>query len=775
MSEPGETATPAPLATFNPSRPLDEMQTVHASLLQQQRGLAPDDAAANEALTSTVVAFIQRAAASGVYLQGDHERQEAQTLMDYWATRLIRRNHTFATLDSTLADFDESLAPELPDEPSPYQGLQAFGEQDSAFFFGRERLVEKLYERIQSGERLLTVVGASGSGKSSLVLAGLLPRLRTATQEGGEPVWQLITLVPGSDPLANLTAALSNDPLPLPRLLVVDQFEELFTLCKDETTQRAFAQQLLGLTEAAPPCVVVLTMRLDFVGNVARLPEFYARFQAARSDVGVLDINELRAAIEQPAARVGLKFDDGIVDDLVTTILGEGAGLPLLQFTLLKLWKARRRNRITDAVYKQVGNPRQALERSAEALFAGLIKEDQDAVKHIFLQMVQPGEGAEFTSSRILREQVFAGGPARDRVERMLERLIAEGLVKQTGAPPPQPSPVGTGEGDGAPLTQIEVAHEALVRNWPRLVNWLDEAHESLRERNRLRDAARQWATSNHDPSLLLRGRALDDVERLTHTGDDVNNFVRASRAAAEAQKRRQARRTRALVAGLTAIALMMAGLAGWALFQSGQAQTAQSLALQAQATAQANEQAARAAQATAEAGQLEIKKLQTIIRSRELASIAELQLDKNAERALLIAMAAAQTAPTFEAERSLRLAVAQPLALAVLSGHESIVSTAQFSPDGLRIVTSSSDKTARLWDALSGKPIATLSGHTWSVSSAQFSPDGLRIVTSSDDNTARIFLVYLEDVLAQAKKLALRELCCRERVQYLSENLICP
>ena len=139
--------SPAPLS-FAPSRPLDEMQAAHADLLQRQRGLPAEDAAANAAFASDVAMFVQRAIASGLYLEGDRERQEAQTLIDYWVTRLIRRNR--AVGDSTLADFDEALAPELPDDPCPYQGLQAFREQDSAFFFGRERAIEKLYARIQN-------------------------------------------------------------------------------------------------------------------------------------------------------------------------------------------------------------------------------------------------------------------------------------------------------------------------------------------------------------------------------------------------------------------------------------------------------------------------------------------------------------------------------------------------------------------------------------------------------------------------------------------------
>ncbi|MFO7631903.1 MAG: ATP-binding protein, partial [Caldilinea sp.] len=504
-----ENASPALFAS------LVDLQDAHDALLQA-RDSFDDVTGASPEFWVRVTAFVARAQASGALLDITRDRRAAQSILDYWANALYRADQP--TPAARLADFDSMLAPELPDDPCPYQGLAAFGRDQHAFFFGRERLVREMVERLQRGERLLAVVGASGSGKSSVVLAGLLPALQHDIGVGGER-WLVRTLTPGSQPLENLAAALrpeTNAPEELPpeqaakflfaaeglrrdpdylvdllaqkggppTLLVIDQFEELFTLCNDETARQVFVRQLLALVDApGMRHAVILTMRTDFVDNVAKLPALWERWREARADVEALDINELRSAIEGPAALVGLRFEEGIVDDLISTILGERAGLPLLQFTLLKLWQQRRRNRITRGVYAAVGNPRQALERSAEAFFTGLVYEEQQVVRNQLLRMVRPGVGStEFTSRRLRLADAFQGAAASDRVARVLHRLIfEERLLKLTGAEPTAIDAVLTGETNLVEQlsaysdAQVEVAHEALVRNWPRLVGWLDE------------------------------------------------------------------------------------------------------------------------------------------------------------------------------------------------------------------------------------------------------------------------------------------------------------
>ncbi|MCS6849300.1 MAG: hypothetical protein RMN52_16480, partial [Anaerolineae bacterium] len=384
--------TSQPALNATPYATLPELRAEHARLLAERPRQGEENAAE---FLRQVAEFVRRGAATGAYIDDEEDRRGVQSLLDFWANVLYRASGQpgaqVEVPDPTLADFDFSLAPELPDEPCPYRGLDAFREANSAFFFGRERLVDELLVRLQH-ERLLALVGSSGSGKSSVVFGGLLPRLK----QGIGAHWRYLVMVPGENPLANLARAARSlvaegqmdnlaaksqlvfaeddfrgDPNYLaglvsrtgdaPLMLVVDQFEETFTLCTDDDERKAFANQLIGLAQATDlPHRVILTMRTDFVDNVARLPALKPLFDRAQVDVRAMGIEELRAAIEKPAEKVGLKFDEGIVGNLIETILGEQAGLPLLQFTLLKLWERRKRNRITADVYREVGDPRQA-------------------------------------------------------------------------------------------------------------------------------------------------------------------------------------------------------------------------------------------------------------------------------------------------------------------------------------------------------------------------------------------------------------------------------
>jgi hypothetical protein len=273
-------------------------------------------------------------------------------------------------------------------------------------------------------------------------------------------------------------------------------------------------------------------MRTDFETFILRLPGFQPFFEQAVVRVTPLNPAELREAIERPAEAVGLKFEEGVVEALLQDILGEPAALPLLQFTLLKLWEHRDRNRITWDAYGRLGGGRLALARSADELYESLIPEEQITARRILMRLVRPGEGLEVTSSRIRRADLYLAGEARDRVDRVLQKLIDARLLRLT-------------EGDTAADRQVEVAHEALVRNWPRLVEWLDEERERIRERVRLTEAAEQWEQIGRDPSALLRGALLDAARRYTDLNQTEAAFVQASEAArrAEEEAREAARR----------------------------------------------------------------------------------------------------------------------------------------------------------------------------------------------------------------------------------------
>lgn len=556
------TATPA-----TPFASLDELRAHHELLLEAHQS-SEVIADADDAMT----AFLARARATGALLDSRADRRAAQSMIDYWVTQLFRFNQE--TVDGALAPFDPQQAPHLPDELCPYVGLGAFEEEQQALFFGRRRLVQQLVERL-GRRRVLVLVGESGSGKSSLARAGLFPALKAGALPGSADWRYLPPLLPGSNPLANLARlllaqktsrpdpfvaahvrAFADDPDHLSRLvgqlgagpvvLLVDQFEELFTLCRDEAQRLSFVTCLLRLVrDRGTGHRLVLTMRSDFETNVAKIALLQRVVEASRVQVTPLSAAELREAIEEPARRVGLRFADGIVDALVRDSLGEIAALPLLQATLLQLWRARERNRVTMAAFQRVGGGREALARAADAFYAGLPPEERVTARRVLLRMVRPAgpglvggvrsEGLEVTSNRIRRRDLLSLGEAPERVERVVAKLIAAGLVRRTPGERPEDE-------------QVEVAHEALVRNWPTLVGWIDEERERLRKRLRLTDESRRWLEEDRRPDLLWRGEQLHEVTRgVRDLTSEERSFIVAGLLAEEQEHERERRAREAL------------------------------------------------------------------------------------------------------------------------------------------------------------------------------------------------------------------------------------
>ena len=703
-----------------------DLQAKHTSLIKRQR-----DEGMNLALLETVQHFIEQGRASGAMLDGEADRDDTQTILDYWATRLVREGRPLP--DTTLAEFDPNLAPELPDLPCPYRGLNAF--TDAQFFYGREEVTATVLQKLRDGAQLVAVVGPSGSGKSSLVLGGVLDALKQgAVREADGPsdsaAWHTLpTLLPGQHALKHLNDVLEtskidhdeHNPKSLVKLLVIDQFEELFTLTRDEAQSRAFAERLMAWL--AQGNRIILTLRSDFEERMQGLPALYEAFEHGRVDLRPLSIAALRSTIEKPAAEVGLRFDEGIVDDVLGKILGVNEGLPLLQFTLLKLWKLRQRNRITWEIYRLLGeDPRRALGKTAEDLYQRLTPAQQSIAKRLLLKLVTPKEGEnEFTRNRLSRSEL-AAGENPERVNEVMQKLLAEGLLRSTGN-----------------AAQIELMHEALVRNWPTLDQWLRDERSSLERRFLLQRRAAQWDKDGRPSATGLSGRELEEAARLEGLDELTQAYVNASVAAQQAAQTRERnrlieqaraeeraklretqlqqaqatakaeRRRRQVVSVLLAISLIASAVAGWAIWQS---------------------QKALARATTAE----------RIARSRELTAVAQIELGNNVETGVLIAIAANEAAETAESRKILEQGLAQSVKPKRLSGHTSAVTSARWSPDGKQILTASDDKTARIWDASTGKEITKLSGHLSSVTSAVWSPNGKQVLTASGDNTARIW-----------------------------------
>ncbi|HEV2800397.1 MAG TPA: hypothetical protein VGW12_07870 [Pyrinomonadaceae bacterium] len=552
---------------MSPSLPLDTMpplfksltalRSAHTNLLKEYQKYDDDEDENKlpDSFVKEVELFLQRASSSGALLDIDEDRADAQALLNYWTTVLYNAGQT--PRPTVLANFEEEVASRQVGERCPYRGLQAFHLEDRPYFYGRRQLAREMTNWLQR-ENFLAVVGLSGSGKSSIVRAGLIPALQEGALSDSESWTYYDTIVPGPEPLRSLAEIirpegaapeqwyqqhapqLLRDDGHLLRLVsgegttavvVVDQFEELFTLSQDEAERRAFVANLIRLTKAPDRRhIVIITMRSEFDTYVARLPELQELFERAQIRVSPLSPSDLRKAIEKPAERSGLNFEAGLVEELVHQVLGEPAGLPLLQFTLYKLWEKRQGKDITWAIYRELGgSPREVLARVADATYESFnIIEDRNISRRIMLRLVRPGAGLDVTSNRVRRESLYPVA-ARDNVNRVLDIWAAAGLLRVT--------PAAKREDD-----QIEVMHEALIRNWPKLVAWVEEERVHLRQRLQLTSAAQQWAEHRRDPGGLLGGTLL--AEALTY--DDLNvlerEFVTASQEAAEEVEREKQR-----------------------------------------------------------------------------------------------------------------------------------------------------------------------------------------------------------------------------------------
>jgi tetratricopeptide (TPR) repeat protein len=442
----------------------------------------------------------------------------------------------------------------------PYRGLEAFRPDDAKFFFGRDNLTGWLVSalrrevRAAQGVRFLGVLGPSGSGKSSVVLAGLVPRLTAGAIEGSER-WPVALLRPGDDPLKNLAAgivplflsagalpdaaqvlklvddlradartldvftqmALHDQPEDVRLVVVVDQFEEVFAYRPQDDQARARSEQDRDqffanlLRAAAAPggrAAVVLTMRSDFLSGCATFPQLAAVLSAHQELVGPMTAAELREAIEQPALRVGCEAEPGLIERLLADVEGQPGALPLLQFALTEVWREREVRRLTLRAYTELGKddkgePRGiegVLEHRADEIFRNLKPEDQDLCRWLFLQLVQLGEGTEDTKRRVSYCVLRPDDPTRYEAVLRLIRTLADRDARLI-------TTEGTDTADGA----VEVAHEALVRGWSQLRRWVDAERAGLRIQRRLTEAAQEWAAARpeHKDDYLYSGARL--------------------------------------------------------------------------------------------------------------------------------------------------------------------------------------------------------------------------------------------------------------------------
>ncbi len=690
--------------------------------------IAKEDALPSS-LREEILAFVLRTEATGALLSDEAERWTAQGVLDYWTDVLERAGAPRPA--GVLAPFDPQQLPEIPDDKCPFVGLDAFGESQASRFFGRSAAIQDLLGFVEH-HRLVAVVGPSGSGKSSLVCAGLVPLLRAAAERGATP-WQILpTIVPGEAPddalrallgdaLAGNSAASSAERLLAlgsgkRLLLIVDQFEELFTVCESDEKRRAFASELVRLTTAPHgQHTVILTIRSDFEQQIAALPELHALYPAGRFALGVMMEDELREAIEKPARAVNLRFEEGLVKQILRDVSAESAALPLLQFTLLQLWKRRRGNLVLRESYDALHGAAGAVTEVADEVFRNLkLPEKQDVARRIFLRLTYPKEGRFDVFRQRLRRAEIIRDERADYAEEVIRDFVSARLLRRV-------------QGQTADSEQIEVAHEALVRNWQTLLGWLEDSKHDVVTRRRLDFMVEEWIRLGEAEAGCL------DAVQLREAKDWVSSdkaklhgyhrrlpdlIARSSALVEEASKReaRQRRRMQLFVLSLSgaigAVAIVASLVYAW--------NNRQETALRKREASIVNQQS----QLRSELASAQQKTMQALRLMRE-----------NPLKALRL-VSEVSRASHYESRTMLYRVLGQPLPKAKLSGHSAAINRVEVSPQGDFLLTASEDKTVRLWN-FQGSTLSLLSCHTQGVNGARFHPqfsEHRELLTYGDD-----------------------------------------
>jgi WD40 repeat protein/DNA-binding SARP family transcriptional activator len=641
--------------------------------------------------------------------------------------------------------FGEGVPP-AHGEP-PYKGLAYFDTGDVDLFFGREQLSAELVARLREPPFLAVLVGASGSGKSSILRAGLLPALQTGAPLGegvlppqGSKDWRYFVLTPTAYPLESMARALTaesdsvaqtaalmdemaRDSRSLrlavqemlketgsPRaLILVDQFEEIFTLCKSETERTAFIENLLNFADLDEDvATVVIALRADFYPHCSAYPGLRVALEESQRYIGPMTTRELRQAIERPAELGGWTFQPGLVDLILEEVQGEPGGLPLLSHALLETWRRRSSRMMTLTGYARAGGVHRAIARTAESVYNQLLDKEQQAIaRNVFLRLTGVGVGTEDTRRRVSYTELSSAQAEHERVRDVLEILADARLITLDEE-------------------SVEMAHEALIREWPTLRRWLDEDRENLQLHRHLTVRALEWERLDRDPGELYRGLRLTNSLEWAETNENhlsllekefLERSVMARAMREDREKQQKAReerlerrvqaRRRALLAVLAVAAAVALGLSFIAFDQRDQAQN-------------------------------------SFLRAERirLASQAQIALDTGEDAIVpaLLALRSLKLGYSPEADAALITALGRGFPLQRYVGHTDMVSSINVSPDQRFVVTASNDKTARLWSLETGEELVRFVGHADLIKVALFFPDGRRVLTGSADGTVRIW-----------------------------------
>lgn len=673
----------------------------------------------------------------------------------------------------------------------PYRGLEFFDESHAEYFFGREELTAQLLKKVVE-ERFVAVTGPSGSGKSSLVRAGLIAQLRQGKKISGSNQWKIRLITPTEHPLKSLATAfidpdlndleraeqlrraetflqdggvglaqLVRASLPVPTglsseqqpqfLLVIDQFEEVFTLSQGAQAERErqeFFDCLLGAAEIVKDLLsIVIVLRSDFCNKCSFYEGLAQRISQQPVTVSPLKYEQIKATIVQPAQKVGLVCEPNLVYTMLLDVIGAPGELPLLQYTLLELWRRRRVGaeggvaRLTLDAYQELGGVRGTLQKRATEVFHCLSAEEQVVARRIFLALTQLGEGTEDTRRRVVKSELVSPTFPVTLVDQVLEKLATAKLVvisqenispneQPDQEPPDQKSasiststnlPSGSTSTIATALTRclsqeiVDVAHEALIRNWSLLRSWLEESREMLRRQRRIEQAAQEWDHAGQPASgeYLLHGLRLRDAEDfLKLYPQELSALAQQYIQVSCTECRRARRESRQLQIAIPTLLVITLTVVLGQYYGAMRTQT---------------EKEDQLKQATA----------------RERAAITQAVLqDSKADpmTALLIGRLAAEgTATGYEAQSSLRAALQNLRLQLELRGHQGAVQQIAFSPNHQYLGTASTDGTIRLW-AVNARTIYSTSLNAvkvlpWAETNGQVQPINIRDIAFSPDS----------------------------------------
>lgn len=471
--------------------------------------------------------FVQRVVNTGPLISTRTNRRLAQNILDYWSSLLLRQGDDVALDRPRLLDYVEGSGLLSEQEVScPYVGLAPFDRSTQREFFGRTEIISKLVSAIHDGKNVL-LAGQSGSGKSSVMRAGIAANSALAEWRvigPYEPGHQLSATIAVIQEALGRSATAGN---PARTILLLDQFEEIFTICDALAEREAFGRQLKAIV-AHHRLQVVVGIRSDYLDAVLRLPEYTWLGAAQLETVAYLDPAALRLAILEPAKRVNLEVDDEVWKDLVAKTVNEGSGLPLLQFALVELWRQRERDswvadgqgRLSYQVYTRLGgSPSAILNNAANREYEALTTAEQAfAAKHLFLELVQLSDTLEITSRpQPMSELQQLEEPGRVRA--VVDKLLAAGLLRRR-------SPDIVGE------AWIAVAHEALIRNWGLLRRWINEDRSGVVLRLQLRKKVRVWLNAGKARTEWLTAKEIAQFAELEGLRRDEKELLRVSRDA---------------------------------------------------------------------------------------------------------------------------------------------------------------------------------------------------------------------------------------------------